>query len=361
MRTVALLEPDTVDLMCRLAVFDGPFTRELASGVARRVDRVERDLDRLVRTAMIQREDDAGHYRLLVPARQFAWGRLDHEAQTEVSWSHARLLLARAEAAEPMMRSAHEAAAVASLRFEFADHRSAVLWFIDHDAIEEAARHVNALFVFCLFQPRPEGHRWVRMVADRLQGDEPLAAELIGAAAIGAWFEGDTAGAIETAQRAIDLADKTGGSDWWARHALVDALGYAGDLAAITPHFLAFVSASQSSSDPFRQIYGLGLQAVSMAMFGRFEHGVRFAEQAIAMARDLGNPSCMHWGFTPSGVSSQGSIRSAHAKRSSRRCGRRRPLAAGSASVTACRSGWRSSGARASTSSPSSARSTCSS
>jgi predicted ATPase len=297
MRSVTLLDARQLDLFTRVAVFNGPFTRELARGVSPHPELVDHDLDRLVRTAMIQREDESGHYRLLVPARQFGWELLEPSARDDVGWAHARAMLARAELAEPMMRTAHEAAAVAALRSEFADHRAAVLWFLDHDAVDEAARHVHALFVFCLFQPRPEGHRWASLVADRLGPDQPLAAELTGAAAIGAWFAGDTAGAIETASRAIEIAETFGGSDWWARHALVDALGYAGDLGAVTPHFVAFIAASQASPDPFRQIYGLGLEAVSLGMFGKTEQGVRRAERAIAVARRLANPSCLHWGF----------------------------------------------------------------
>ena len=110
-------------------------------------------------------------------------------------------------------------------------------FFLDRDAVAEAARLLIALFQFCLFQPRPEGHRWAHTIADRLAGDEPYASEVFGAAALGSWFEGDTEAAVDQGLRAVAAAAATGTSDRWARTALVDALAYAGDLSAAAPHY----------------------------------------------------------------------------------------------------------------------------
>jgi predicted ATPase/class 3 adenylate cyclase len=297
MRTISSLEADEIELFSHLAVFDGPFTRDFARRMAPNPPRADHELDRLVRTAMVQSDDDAGHYRLLAPARDFGWARLDEEARDRASWTHARMMLAEAEAAAQVMRTDEEAAAVAAIRSAFADHRAALHWFLDHDEVPEAARLVSALFPFCLFQPQSEGHRWARMVADRLVGDEPLAAEVTGAAAIGAWFSGDTSGAVETAHRALAIAGTSGGASWWAWIALVDALGYTGELDALRPHFIALVSASRETDEQFWKIYGCGLEAISLSMFGMVDEGVRKAEHAVSLARSTGNPECLHWGF----------------------------------------------------------------
>ncbi len=297
MRTVSTLDASEVELFSCLAAFNGPFTRDLAVGLAPNPGRADRDLDRLVRTAMVQKDDDAGHYRLLVPARQFGWDRLDEARRTAVARSHARLMLARAEQFDPLMRTDQEAAAVAAVRSEFADHRAAVQWFLDHNAVAESARLVYALFLFCLFQPQPEGHRWAALVADRLTGDEPFASDVAGAAAIGYWYGGDTFGAIETANRAVAMAANNGGSDFWARQALIYALGYVGDFDGVVPHYRALVNASRASDEPFWRTYGLGIEAISMSMFGRLEEGTRRAAEALALAQRVGNPECLNWAF----------------------------------------------------------------
>ena len=77
MRTLSALEPSEAELFSWLAAFHGPFTRRLALALSPRRERASHDLDRLVRTAMVQKDGDAGHYRLLTPARRFGWERLD--------------------------------------------------------------------------------------------------------------------------------------------------------------------------------------------------------------------------------------------------------------------------------------------
>jgi predicted ATPase/class 3 adenylate cyclase len=297
MRTVATLTADELELCSRVAVFNGPFTAELARGVATNPETVGRSLDRLVRTAMVQTDPDTGNYRVLAPVREFAWARLDEVARSETSWAHARLMLTEAATASAGMRTDAEVAAVARTRSQFADHRAALYWLLEHGATHDAAALVSNLFTFCLFQPQPEGQQWARMLADRLTGDEPMAADVIGAAAIGAWFAGDTVSAVEIAKRAVAVADVNGGSAWWARVALVDALGYAGDFTSLQPHYLALVAECRAGTDPYRRIYGIGLEAISLAMFGRVDDGVRRAEQAVSQARRLRNPECVHWAF----------------------------------------------------------------
>jgi tetratricopeptide (TPR) repeat protein len=207
------------------------------------------------------------------------------------------MMLGRAEEIAPLLRTEHEARAVASLGSEFAEYRAAVTYFLEQDELAEAARLVIALFQFCLFQPRPEGHHWASMVADRLVGDEEYAAEVLGAAALASWFVGDMADAVERGRRAIAASEVSGGSDRWARTALIDALGYSGDIEAVGPHYVALVTGLRGDDDPFWQINGLGLEAIGLTMFGQSDAATRRAERALGLARQLGNPDSMQWGF----------------------------------------------------------------
>ena len=65
-RTLSLLSAEEARYFSRLSVFTGPFSREMGSACRRRV--VGRSmLERLVRTALVQRLGEVGRYRLWSP------------------------------------------------------------------------------------------------------------------------------------------------------------------------------------------------------------------------------------------------------------------------------------------------------
>ena len=147
-----------------------------------------------------------------------------------------------------------------------------------------------------------------------------MASEIAGAAAIGCWYAGDTHSAIELANRAVAMATNTGGSTLWARQALIYALGYVGDLEAVTPHYVALVNGIRDSDEPFWRVYGLGIEAMSSTMFGMLEDANRRVAQALTLAHPLGNPDCINWAFYTLGrVLAASEIPWARARRSSRR------------------------------------------
>ena len=78
MRSLSTLEESEVELFSCLAAFNGPFSRDLAFGLAPHPERADHDLDRLVRTAMIQKDDDAGQLPRcsLPPANSVGMGSL---------------------------------------------------------------------------------------------------------------------------------------------------------------------------------------------------------------------------------------------------------------------------------------------
>ena len=135
MRTLSALEPSEAELFSWLAAFNGPFTRQLALALAPRRESASHDLDRLVRTAMVQKDGDAGHYRMLTPARSFGWERLDTSDRERAGWSHARLMLAEAEAANALMQTDREATAVADDPLGVRRSPRCAQWFLDHDAL----------------------------------------------------------------------------------------------------------------------------------------------------------------------------------------------------------------------------------
>ncbi len=296
-RTLSLLSAEEARYFSRLSVFTGPFSREMGLGMSSDEIVGRSMLERLVRTALVQRLGEVGRYRLLEPARRFAQSQLHDDERAAAGWAHARMMLARAEDQAPRMQTDEERHAVSAIRDEFAEHRAAFQWFLEHDSIADAGRLVRAMFQYCLSQPAPEGHQWASAVADRLAGDEPYAIEILGCAALGRWFAGDTSSAIRLAERALTTPESNEASNRWALTALVDAYGYAGELTALVPHYLALVKSLRESREQYWQVNGLGYEAIALATTGRMVEAGRRASQTIALARDTGNPECLHWGF----------------------------------------------------------------
>ena len=149
---------------------------------------------------------------------------------------------------------------------------------------------VLALFQFILFQPEPEGHRWATLLSERVDDEEPLATELLGATAMGSWYLGDVERAIATGCRAVDIAERHGGNVWWARNALVNAYGYAGDLERLVPHYLALIEELTGCDVPFWRVHGFALEAISLSMAGKVRSARDRAGAAIAIAQQMQNP-----------------------------------------------------------------------
>jgi class 3 adenylate cyclase/tetratricopeptide (TPR) repeat protein len=292
---VALLSASDAELLSHLAVFDGHFSRELAAAIAPDPGRVGTSLEHLVRSALVHVDTtELDRFRLLRPCRHVAWGALSPSAQDALRWRHARAMSERAAAYEPLLRSSEQVTAVQAISSGFAEFRGAVRFLLAQGDVDESSALVTHLFQFCLFQPRPEGHRWATEIAQRLDGSERRAVEVRGAAALAFWFSGDTTRAIELGSRAVDGADADA-STVWARTALVNSLGYLGDLASVAPHFGALVNELRNSPDPYWQINGLGYESISLTMFGRVDDAIAKADHALDLARDLGNPDAMHW------------------------------------------------------------------
>lgn len=296
-RVLSSLDPSALELCTRLAVFAGPVRRELAATVAADRSTFDRDLATLVRAAVIHYDDQDGTYRMLAPVRSIAWRRLSASEQEAVAMTRSATMVSRAEQLEPVLRTQQQVAAVSTLKDELAEHAAAFEHLMATGAVGEAARLVCALFQFGLFQPRPEVQRWAATVAHHLPADDPRAADVLGASALAAWYTGDTETAVDLGLQAVAAEERTAGSARWGRTALIDALGYAGRLDEATPHYLALVSGLGRDPDPYWRVNGIGLEAVSLAIFGRHDAGRRRATEALALARRTGNPDCLHWGL----------------------------------------------------------------
>jgi class 3 adenylate cyclase len=205
-------------------------------------------------------------------------------------------MLERAEVQAAKLRTAEETSAADEVRADFPDHRLAVRWLFEHATVEQTARIVTALFEFCLFQLVAEGYEWVGQLAPLVDDASPWAPQVLGAAALAAWFKGSPDDAIKLGQKALD---SIGGLDdvnyFWALQALFNAFSYTGRTQEGVGPFLRFVADSLRSGDPFWQVSGMGFDAIGFLVVGRPNEAIRRAEQAVVRARGFGNADCTHW------------------------------------------------------------------
>ena len=76
-------------------------------------------------------------------------------------------------------------------------------WFLDNRADGDAARLLVGLFQFALFDLHVDVFTWAARTADRTSEGAALHAEVWGAAALAAWFSGDTDHAVALGEQAV--------------------------------------------------------------------------------------------------------------------------------------------------------------
>jgi tetratricopeptide (TPR) repeat protein len=161
---------------------------------------------------------------------------------------------------------------------------------------DQGAALLVAIFQFAFNEMLSEVNEWAFQLAALVSDRHPLAPEVCGAAAMAAWSSGDTDAAITLGLRAVDCsAELGGGSTIWARTALQNALGYAGRISEVGPHYMALVDECRRSEDPYWNVLGVGFEAVSLMMVGRLDRARDRIDKALALARRVGNPDCLHW------------------------------------------------------------------
>lgn len=290
------LSSEEADLLGALATFAGPFTRDMAVAIGEGDQHIILDaLDQLVRRAVVV-QAEPGRQKVLVPCRDYARMGLDTVSRDRLHQRHAELMLRRAPELGRAYKTSSQQAACESMRAELSDYREAMRWLIDHDRVDDAAILLVSLFQFAFNQAIAEIHEWALQVAALIPESHPLASDVLGAAAMARWSRAELDAAIETGERAVARAEANGrGGTIWARIALQNSLGYSGRISELGPHFAAQVRECKRSPDIYWQVSGLGFEALSMIMSGRPEEAREKVDAALALARHLGNPDCLHW------------------------------------------------------------------
>ena len=298
-RSYELLPDVERSMFLAMSTFAGSFSRVMALellGVASSRDHI-RAFDHLVRASMVTRDSHrSSRFRLLEAAAEFGRQTLPRRERDVLEERLASLMVGRAEQLRPLMLNDQEDRACELLGDDFANFRRVITWSFERSDLDKATRLIVSLFQFCHFQLLSEVNGWAARLVPVTPDDSPYSSEVFGAAALGAWFEGDTYAAITLGLRAVKCAPSAREpAAFWGRLALLDALAYSGRLDEVPEHFVALITASRASTERFWRINGLGYEAISLSMYGRPKQARERADEAVALARVLNNPDCLHW------------------------------------------------------------------
>jgi predicted ATPase len=258
-----LLAPAEQVVLRRLAVFGGGWTLEAAEAVCAS-DQVERRdvlelLTQLVDKSLVVAAERAerSHYRLLEPARQYAWGQLAaSDDVAAVRRRHARFYLEFAGALEHAANvgGAGRTAAVEALEREYPNLQVALRWALDMGEADVGLRLARTLqFVWKFRRPLGEGYLWVQ--------------ELLGLAAAGA----------PTPERAVALLTA-------ARLA-----GGLGEPAAADSYYREATPLARRLGDPWILFVALADEGIHAGNVGDYARARRCWEEGLLVTRGSGD------------------------------------------------------------------------
>jgi predicted ATPase/class 3 adenylate cyclase len=307
-----LLPQESRALFDRLSVFSGSWTVEAAHTACAEDESVQdvlAILADLVDRSMIvaEHQQPETRYRMLSTLREFAADRLAGAADTaERRARHARFYADLAEAAEPGLRSPEEATWVRRLNADLGNLHVAHRWAVENADVDLDARLLVALWNYGLQRLSAEYFRWVEEAVESLPFDDhPLAADLHGIAALGAWLRGDLRQCMLSCRSAFEAEQRLGsGVRLPARMAMIFATTYSpriGDpalepIAAEAPgRFREVVAWSRALGDPYWLVYSMVIGSLGMVLRGEPQRAAALAGRALAAARQAGCPTALAW------------------------------------------------------------------
>ena len=296
-----LLSGEERTLFRRLSVFAGGFTLRAAESVCtgEQLARVEvlESLSQLVDKSLVVAREEGGEarYRLLETVRQFGKEKLEESGETrKFRDGHAGYYLALAEEAEPELKGVRQVAWLERLEREHDNLRAAMLWLLEREESESAARLGWALWLFWAMRAHfAEGRRWMEQTLSvKSSASMPASAraKTLFVAGMMANYQGDHRSAELLVEESLELfrelEDKTG---------TAYALSNAGFAASGQGQRQRAITLNEESVHLFLQVgerWGAAIQFsfLAVAWRDRGDHGRarRLAERGLALSREVG-------------------------------------------------------------------------
>lgn len=281
----------------RAAVFAGGFDVAAAEAVCATaaIDTfdVVNVIDHLVDKSLVIVEEVAAatRYRLLETIRDYALERLVAEGDADdVRHTHAVHFARVASDAGRGLRGAEEGRWIELVEQDLENLRSALTWALEHDETTLACDVVEPLAIEMLDVNTVVGQWAESIVARRDAADDGRYPQLLGFAAFAALRRGDIDLARERRANALELA-----KDDRARLRVLDSSFV---IASFTDDIESWLGIGENRLELARRVgddYELA-RALASIIVAHFVHGddaKSTAEEALAVARRVGNPSCI--------------------------------------------------------------------
>ena len=296
----------------RLAVFAGSFTLAAAEGVVADdvIDAVEVIdlLGHLVDKSLLTAEhhERVSRYRLLETIRQYAQDRLEAIGEADAfRQRHAEYYASFSGAAAAGLRGADEVAWTTSAEAELDNLRAAVGWAHAGGDADLSVRLIAPLALNGTRIGYATGGWAGPALALPGAADHPRYPELQAWAAWAALVSGEGELAVHLAEEAVRAIDADPGSAASACCVLRSAAGVLGSVGRVdesAPLARRWAELARSIGDDFELSQALVMAGIPLAWAGRLPEALAHLDDAIAIARRLGNPTAITYAATSGGM-----------------------------------------------------------
>ena len=306
-----MLEPDEQELFMTLSVFAGSFDLTAADRMCTAGDALDL-LTRLAERSMLTVRRDSGggtRYELLETLRDYGRRRLGDEQAAELYTDHASHFAAEAAIAARDLHGPAEVFGVERAESSFADLRSAQRFALDVGALDDAFGIIASLREFAMRAMRYEVFAWAD-AASRVVGglDHPLAPELVGMYAYGAWVRGEFDLAVELAARARRLEETLDASpSGLAERVLGNVLYIVGRSDDGNRESARQLELAEESGDRSRLVHACYMAAVALSSVGDYAEAAALVRRADAEAEKTCSPTDLASAAVAEGFSARAS------------------------------------------------------
>lgn len=289
-------------LFDRLSVFAGSFTVDdieyVCADATVSAEGIRGLLAALVDKSMVVADISRSptRYSLLETLRQFGGAQLRHAGCADVLQErHALWAIDLVEHAEVGLGGPDEPVWMSRLDDTFADLRVAHRWMLTQGDEDGALRLVVGPREFAFRRMRYELFSWAEATLEQLTTeDHPLLPMALATAAYGWFVRGDLDAATALAVRSLETEERLGlPSCGLHSRTLGNVYYYRGQTFEAAETCQRTVGAARASGDDARLAHALYMASVGLASDARTEASRLLADEAVSLARRIGNPTSL--------------------------------------------------------------------
>ena len=293
-----LLEDVHQRLFMQLSVFLGGFTIEAAAAVAGRpVPEVEETVWSLAERSLLSPvpAGEGTRYQMLETLRQYGFEQLKRAGLADQTRdAHLRYFVDFAHGAADGIRGSDEVHQVKRVTGDLANLRASYQHAAASRLVDSAATMVAALHEFAEWRQFFELGAWARTTLDLDVVERTYLAPVLHAVAgWGRCIAGDFGAAMEHANQGLAAELRGGIECGWLHDVLAHCAFFQGDVEGGLAHSNREIERARAAVDSYRLGYVLADSGTHASLQGETQLGLERAEEALALAEQIDNPSAI--------------------------------------------------------------------